>query len=59
MKLQITLTVTVDPDVWSEIYDENVRDGVCTYVFNQVSQSPAAEENAIVLVEMGRVLNRS
>jgi hypothetical protein len=56
MKVRVTLTLEVDPDTWVDIYGilgvrRDVRGDVLNYVENQVQQSAAAEQGAILSVE--------
>lgn len=58
MKVRITLTIDVDRESWSVIYGTtdaatDVREGVRSYVLNQIQQSDAADEGGIVSARIG------
>jgi len=50
MKIRVTLTVDVDPDVWYEIYGDepgDLRQSARSYIENYIAQSAASEAEAI------------
>lgn len=58
MKIRVTLSLEVDPEMWQLIYGNGypgaaeVRGDVRDYVLNAVQQCPAAQEDAITSVTL-------
>lgn len=53
MKIRLAYTIEVDADAWAEAYGcarEDVREDVNIYFRNQISQSPAAEETGLEII---------
>jgi hypothetical protein len=53
MKVNLDITVDVDPEAWTTTYGQNksVREDVKEYLVNQIQQSPPAEECDLKVVK--------